>query len=353
MDFTERLASLHEKIRNQEDSIETEEATKTAFVMPFISTILGYDVFNPLEVIPEYTADLGTKKGEKVDYAVMESGTVRILIECKKSNEPLSVDHASQLFRYFATTAARIAILTNGEVYQFFTDLDKPNMMDRKPFLELDFNNMDETVIPELRKLTKEEFDLESVLNAAEELKYVGQIKRLVASQFRDPDPEWVGFFTTRVYEGRLTQRVRDQFNPLVLKATKQFLNEQVNDRLKSALGSDGYGHEDASSGDELAASTEMVDQESQPPKPPEASFEELEGHRIVTAIVCSEVEPRRVVKRKGKTHFSVLLDDSNRKPIARLRFGGRQKQLGVFDSEKNETQITIETLQDIYKYAD
>jgi hypothetical protein len=134
MEFAEKLSALAAKVRQQRGVIQTEEATKNAFVMPFISTILGYDVFNPMEVVPEFIADVGLKKGEKIDYAIVKDGEVQILIECKKSTEPVKIEHASQLFRYFAVTNARIAILTNGEVYQFFTDLDAPNRMDAKPF---------------------------------------------------------------------------------------------------------------------------------------------------------------------------------------------------------------------------
>src|SRR6478609_8855934 len=135
MEFAERLSALAAKVQNQRAAIQTEEATKNAFIMPFISTILGYDVFNPLEVVPEFTADLGLKRGEKIDYAIMREGEVQILIECKTATGQLKIEHASQLFRYFAVTNARIAVLTNGEVYNFYTDLDAPNRMDEKPFL--------------------------------------------------------------------------------------------------------------------------------------------------------------------------------------------------------------------------
>ncbi|OOF29807.1 type I restriction endonuclease [Salinivibrio proteolyticus] len=137
MDFIERLQALSKKVGQLADSIETEEATKTALVMPFLHNVLGYDIFDPSEVIPEFTADTGTKKGEKVDYALMKDGEVQILIECKKVNETLSPKHSSQLYRYFSVTNARIAILTNGCEYQFFTDLDAPNKMDNKPFTEI------------------------------------------------------------------------------------------------------------------------------------------------------------------------------------------------------------------------
>jgi hypothetical protein len=353
MDIAERTQALALKIRKQKAGIETEEATKNAFVMPFISTVLGYDVFNPAEVIPEFTADVGTKKGEKIDYAVAHDGKIQVLIEVKKVNDPLRIEHASQLFRYFAVTNARIAILTNGEVYQFYTDLDAPNRMDAKPFLVLDFSALDETLLPELAKLTKESFDLDSVISAAGELKYIGQLKRVLAAQFKEPEDEWVKFLTARVYEGSFTQRVREQFVPLVVKATRQFLNEQVNDRLKNALG----GPDAYVSVSQGTVESELVQEEV--PAPVDAgdevvtTEEEIEGYRIVRAIVCSEVPVSRVIARDAKTYCGVLLDDNNRKPIARLWLNRSKKYLGVFDENKVETRIPISDVQDIYRYAD
>jgi hypothetical protein len=351
MEIAERTQALALKIRKHKAGIETEEATKNAFVMPFISTVLGYDVFNPAEVIPEFTADVGTKKGEKIDYAVSHGDKIQLLIEVKKVSDPLRIEHASQLYRYFAVTNARIAILTNGEVYQFYTDLDAPNRMDAKPFLVLDFAALDETLLPELAKLTKESFDLDSVISAAGELKYIGQLKRVLAAQFKQPEDEWVRFLTTRVYEGSFTQKVREQFVPLVVKAAGQFLTEQVNDRLKNALGGP----------DSYVSVSAGIPEESEPvveERPVDASGDvittedEIEGYRIVRAIVCSEVPVSRVVARDTKTYCGVLLDDNNRKPIARLWFNRSKRYLGVFDENKAETRIPLEDVQDIYQYA-
>lgn len=320
--------------------------------MPFISTILGYDVFNPLEVVPEFIADVGVKKGEKIDYAIMHGGTVQILIECKKSKEPLRIEHASQLFRYFAVTNARIAILTNGEVYQFFTDLDAPNRMDAKPFLVLDLNEVDETLIPELMKLSKDEFDLDSIISAAGELKYIGAIKRAIAAEFRQPEDDWVKFLTSKVYEGPFTQKVREQFTGLVTKATKQFLNEQVNERLKTALGSPNFP---MANDPELASTvtSEPSVEEDLIETGIETTLEEMEGFHIVRAIVCGDVKPSRVVQRDAKSYCAVLLDDNNRKPIARLHFNRTQKYLGLFDETKTETRVPLNSLDEIYEHAD
>ncbi|MCW2289460.1 hypothetical protein EDF60_2480 [Leucobacter luti] len=358
-EITERLNSLAAKLGQQRGSIETEEATKNAFVMPFISLVLGYDVFNPNEVVPEFTADVGTKRGEKVDYAIVKDGAVQILIECKHVGAPLNIKHASQLFRYFATTSARIAVLTNGDEYHFFTDLDAPNKMDEKPFLVIQVSDLDSALIPELNKLAKDAFDLDSIISAAEELKYVGEFKRVLAAQFSEPDTDWVKFLTARVYEGSFTQKVRDQFSGLVTKAMKQFLNDRVNDRLKAALGGQAMQNDNASVSSSDAsehvatASARSAVDSSEGRDDIETTLEELEGFQIVRAIACSEVTPSRIAQRDNKTYFGILLDDNNRKPIARLWFNTGQKYLGLFDEEKNETRVPIESLDEIYQHAE
>ncbi|UJD81990.1 restriction endonuclease [Serratia rubidaea] len=348
MDILDELHSLSAKIRQQSEIIQTEEATKSAFVMPFISRVLGYDVFDPTEVIPEFICDVGMKKGEKVDYAILKSDDIQILIECKKIGEPLNLNHASQLFRYFHVTNARISVLTNGQVYKFFTDLDAPNKMDEKPFLELDLLDIDENIIPELNKLTKSAFDVESVVNAAGELKYVSQIKKIFSAQFTNPDDDFVKLFASRVYDGMLTQKVREQFYALTKKSAAQWLNDQVNERLKSALKgvTKELPHEEGKDQDVLVGNEEDKSEII-------TTEQEIEGFHIVKSIVRIAVEPHRITYRDTKSYFGVLLDDNNRKPICRLHFNRTQLYIGVFDSSKKETRHPIETLDDIYKYAE
>ena len=350
MEFLERLNALSAKVRQQSTSIQTEEATKIAFVMPFINSVLGYDVFDPSEVTPEYVCDIGTKKGEKIDYAILKNGEIQILIECKKIGEPLNINHASQLFRYFHVTSARISILTNGQVYKFFTDLDAPNKMDEKPFLELDILDIDEHAVPELQKLTKSAFDVDSIINAAGELKYVGQIKKEIASQFNQPDDDFVKFFANRVYDGIITQKVREQFGVLTRKATAQFLSDQVNDRLKSAMSGalqPAYTLAPAAP----SATSEPVEDSDEDRV--QTTLEELEGFHIVKAIIRTVVEAKRIIHRDTQSYFGVLLDDNNRKPLCRLHFNRSQKYLGLFDKDKNETRHPIVSLDDIYGFAD
>ena len=203
MDFIEKVQDIAQRIPKTLDYIQTEEATKSAFVMPLIQA-LGYDIFNPLEVVPEFTADHGTKKGEKVDYAVKKDDSIVMLIECKWCGKTLDGCHASQLYRYFSVTEARFGILTNGIQYQFFSDLDEPNKMDSKPFFEFDMLDFDEQKVDELKKFTKTTFDLDNILTTASDLKYTNAIKKVFREELDNPSVEFVRYFAKKVYNGSL-----------------------------------------------------------------------------------------------------------------------------------------------------
>lgn len=347
MEFEEAIARMSEKIYKLRDSITTEEATKNAFIMPFIGNVLGYDVFDPNEVIPEFTADVGVKKSEKVDYALVLDDQVQILIECKKIGVSLSLENASQLYRYFACTHARIGVLTNGQIWNFYMDLDEPNKMDSKPFLVLDLLDVDKSNLPELKKLTKPSFDINSIADSAEELKYVGALKRAVADEFKDPSDDFVRLLTSHVYDGAFRQSVLSKFHPLVDKALKRFLSDQVNDRLTTALGADSPDDENdetlqEESAQDIASDDGVV-----------TTDDEMAGYRIIKAIACSEVEPSRISLRDAKSYCAIFLDDNNRKPIARLYFNSKQKYIGIFDEKKECERSPIDNLNEIYAHAD
>jgi hypothetical protein len=224
--------------------------------------------------------------------------------------------------------------------------------MDTKPFLVLDLKTIDETLLPEVAKLTKETFDLDSVMSAAGELKYVGQMKRLLATEFKEPSSDFLRLFATQIYPGRaFTQKMREELTPLVVKATTQFLNEQARERLKTALDEDGKAAKDDVKEVVPTSPLDFVIEEDVQGDIV-STDEELEGYRIVQAIVCSEVFANRVIGRDSKTYFAVLLDNNNRKPIARLWFNRQQKYLGVFDENKVETRMPIEASEDIYRHA-
>lgn len=351
MDFIERLQSLSKKISQQSSAITTEEATKNAFIMPFLHNVLGYDVFDPTEVIPEFTADTGIKKGEKVDYAILKDGQVQILVECKKYSEKLSTKHAGQLFRYFSVTNARIGVLTNGAQYEFYTDLDAPNKMDEKPFLILNLEDIDEHIVPEVLKLTKSSFDVDSVVDAAGELKYLSQIKKILNEQFNEPEEEFVKFFASRIYDGVLTAKVKHTFSEITSKALKQFLNDSINARLKSAMGA-SITTTSTSIDIPETKSTENTTDDSEKNKV-DTTIEEIEAFNVIKAILRQQFEVTRIAARDTQSYFGVLLDDNNRKPLCRLHFNAKQKYLGLFDESKKETRHPISSIDEIFNFSD
>ena len=338
MELQNQLKTLAEKVIKLKEQIDTEESTKHAFVLPFIN-LLGYDTFNPTEVVPEFTADLGLKKGEKVDYAIFQNGVPIIIIECKNWKEKLNA-HNSQLFRYFHTTKTRFALLTNGIEYQFFTDLESANKMDEKPFLEFDITQLKENVVNEIAKFHKKNFNVDEIVDNASSLKYTKEIKKLIGEELQAPSYDFVRLFASRIYTGRLTEKVMGEFTDLVSKAFIQTISEKVNDRLNSAL------HKEAEKQQEEDKEPEKVSKV-------DTTEEELEGYRIVVAILRRKLSVDRIVHWDTQSYFGILLDDNNRKPLCRLHLNGGNKYLGTFDEQKEETRHLIETVDDIYHFED
>lgn len=353
MDFIERLQGLSKKVKQIGSTLETEEATKNALIMPFLHSVLGYDVFDPTEVVPEFNADTATKKGEKVDYALLKDGEVKILIECKKFGEKLLTKHASQLFRYFSVTNARIAILTNGDIYEFYTDLDAPNKMDEKPFLTLNMSDIDDHIVPEVKKLTKTSFDVDSVVDAAGELKYLNQIKKALQEQFNNPEEDFVKFFTSKVYEGVQTAKVKAQFLEITTKALKQFLNDSINNRLKSAIGNNDEMVRNSSVVPKDIATEAVAEVIEEEKSKVITTAEELDGFNIVKAILRVKFDVSRITARDTQSYFGILLDDNNRKPLCRLHFNAKQKYIGITGEDRKETRYPIDSLDEIYNLSD
>lgn len=348
MDFIDQIQELALLIPKQLDHIHTEEATKSSLVLPFIQA-LGYNVFSPLEVIPEFTADVGTAKGEKVDYAIKNGDELCMLFECKWAGSDLDKEHHKQLYRYFSVTDSRIAVLTNGIIYRFYSDLDSPNKMDEKPFLEIDMLNLNETDINELKKLTKSKFELNIILSTASDLKYTREIKFVLNEQLAAPTEDFVRFFSSQIYKGKNTQKVIEQFTPIVKKAFGQFITEKIQDRLKSALTQTDA--EDKTPTDEQEPETEMAGTDIKDGI--ETTEEEMESFYIVRAILREVVDITRIQHRDTKSYFGILLDDNNRKPICRLHYNSSQKYITTFDKDKKEEKTPIESLNDIYNFSD
>lgn len=345
MDFKDTIKQLAERVAKLKDNIQTEEATKNAFIMPFINA-LGYDVFDPLEVVPEMTCDIGTKKGEKIDYAIMKDDNPILLIECKHWKQDLNL-HDNQLLRYFNVSKAKFGLLTNGIVYRFYTDLIEPNKMDEKPFLEIDVTDFKDMQIEELKKFHKSYFDVDTILSSASELKYTGELKAIIAKEFASPSPDFVKFFAKQVYDGMVTSKLLEQFTSLTKKSISNYINDLISERLKSALKSE------ETEIIESDKSTENAPIEKEEDSKIVTTEEELEAYRIVKAICRQKVDVARIVYRDAQTYFAILLDDNNRKPICRMYFNTATKYVATIDENKKDVKHAIENLDDIYKYSE
>lgn len=341
MELKASIVKLGERIDQLKDQIQTEEATKNAFIMPFIQA-LGYDVFNPLEVIPEFIADIGTKKGEKIDYAIIKEGQPTILIECKHWAQVLDI-HDGQLLRYFHVSNAKFGVLTNGIEYRFYTDLVEANKMDEKPFLEFKINNIKDVQIEELSKFHKSVFDVESISNTASELKYTKEIRSLFQKELQEPSSEFVKHFARQVYPSNISSRILEQFTRFVKKSTQQYISDLITERLKFAL-----SKEDEKNKNEAA--TESKELEKDPVK---TTQEEIEAFLIVKSIGRIAVDINRVSYRDAKTYFVILLDDNNRKTICRMYLNGSKKTIAFLDNERKEIRHEISSLNDIYQYSE
>lgn len=344
MDFKDQIKILGERVIKLKEQIMTEEATKNAFIMPFLQS-LGYDVFNPTEVVPEFVADLGIKKGEKIDYAIFKDNKPILLVECKHWAQNLDL-HDGQLLRYFHVSKSKFGLLTNGIIYRFYSDLVEANKMDEKPFLEFNITEIKDNQIEELKKFHKSYFDVDSIVNTASELKYSNELKQLLNQELINPSSEFVKYFAKQVYPSIITAKVLDQFTNLIKKSAQQYISDLITERLKTAL-----NQEKESSNQLEAVSSQALEQESD--SKIETTEEELESFMIVKTILRQKVDVKRIAYRDAQSYFAILLDDNNRKTICRLYLNGNKKYIALIDESKKEVKTEILTLDDIFKQAD
>ena len=342
MDFIDQLRQFSSRVTRMKDQIATEEATKTSLIMPFFQSILGFDVFNPDEFVPEFTADVGVKKGEKVDYAICIDGAPAILIEAKWCGTPLE-KHDSQLFRYFGTTNAKFAILTNGVQYKFYTDLEAQNKMDLSPFLEVDILNIKESVASELKKFHKSTFNIDELATSASTLKYSNDIKNTFATQLKSPSDDYIRFYLSQVYDGMKTQVIIDKFRPIVRDSLNSYISELMNERISSAL------KKEATRVEEEEKAPNEAEQDDSPRII--TTEEEIEAYYAIKAILAGKIDVSRISYKDTESYFNILLDNNTRKWICRLRLDGSKKHLSIPDENKKELRFPIESTNDLFAH--
>lgn len=341
MDFSEKIIQFSKRVQSLRNQIQTEEATKTALIMPFFQ-LLGYDVFNPSEFMPEYTADVGIKKGEKIDYAIFLNGELGILLEAKSVNEDLG-KHGSQLFRYYATSPARFGILTNGIVYKFYTDLDAPNKMDDRPFLEFNLLDIKDNLIPEIRKFERNNYDCDNILTSATELKYTNEMKKVLIEEMANPSDDFVRFLLKDIYTGVKTQAVIDKFKGTTKKAFYQFVTDILNDRFKAVI--------ENSATSDTVPTVEIETADTEPVNKITTTMEELEAFAIVKALLKDVIAPSRLFYRDTESYLGILMDDNKNKWICRIAIGKVQTNLFIPDENKKQLRYPLNSIDDLYNY--
>lgn len=330
MSFKEDVADLAKRALSAQTIAQTEEATKNAVVMPFLR-VLGFDVFDPAQVVPEFVADIGIKKGEKIDYAVKIGGKLEYLVEAKSISTNLRDAEYSQLFRYFNAADANIAILTNGLNFWFFTDLDASNKMDQSPFFKFDLLSYDDNDIKELEKFHKDHFSIENVQSAAASLKYLRGAMSYIEKQWASPDEDFTRFIAKEFYDGKLTATVVDTLKPIIKRAFDDLFRQRAKQRIDVAF----------EGAEETLPTVDETKVETTP--------DELRGFMIVQAIAAEVTSVTRIVIRDAQSYCAVLFDDNNRKPIIRLHFNGKSKFVTIFNATKEGVRHDIERVEDLF----
>lgn len=331
MEFKDELKKYTGRLETIKDTLQTEETTKMSLIVPFFQ-LLGYDVFNPLEFCPEYTADIGIKKGEKVDYAILMDNEPVILVEAKSVNKKLD-RHSSQLFRYFVSTSAKFAVLTNGVEYKFYTDLDETNKMDKDPFLSINLLNLKDNEITQLSKFKKRNLNISEIMDSASLLKYNSLFKNYIKNQFESPTDDFVKLLLQPVYKGAKTQSVIEKFRPIVEKALNDYINELLTDKIQVALNTT------------VISPTAVV------------SDIQTEEHWDILSeiknILKNTVDVSKISLKHTGSYTAVLYERNVRKWICRLSLSGAQKVLILPDRNKNEIRIPISDIIDLRNFSE
>jgi hypothetical protein len=308
MVFSDDIAKVSEQVRKRAEFVTGEEATKMSLIIPFFSA-LGYDVSEPSEVIPEFIADFAIKKSgqlEKVDYAIAINGAVVMIIEAKARDKKPEA-HDGQLKRYFnGLLTTRVAIVTNGLEYRFFTDLRHENVMDDEPFFSFNILNYDQKQLENLKFFHRDNFDSAIIKRHAEEMVYLKGMTHLVDNLLRSPSDEFIRFLVTQLgtiapnyaVEGRVTNRVLDKFRPIVKKSIQSSLVDLMTQSISREM--------EQVSPEPQAIEIEEIQEEQEliTGKGVETTVEELEAFEKVKSIATRSKNYNLEVQYKDVTSY-------------------------------------------------
>lgn len=340
MEFIQRVRQFVQQAEPNLQYITNEEATKLALVFPFLQ-MLGYNTANPAEVMPEFTADVGTKKGEKVDIAIQMNGQPMILIEVKPYGTDLTL-HDTQLFRYFTSTSAKFGVLTDGLRYRFFSDLEDKNKMDGHPFFEVNLLDADDSHIAELQRFEKDSFDVDEATSAAAELKYTRRILFGMERELRNPSDQFLTFWLREIGIARVTKARRTELRPVVKRALNQFVTERVNARLQSAM--ERVGSEQETRHDEMG-----VTEHSEADEEGLRKAEEQEAFLVLKAILRRVIPVERIHYRETQNYLTITIDPNRLNDICRVYIGKRRKAIELLSQPRERYQF--DTVDDLFEF--
>jgi hypothetical protein len=324
MSFKEDLLKLAGQVEKRKEYTGTEEATKNSLILPFLQ-VLGFDVFNPLEVQPEYCSAFGGAKNARVDYAILKDSAPIIFLEAKPVDDSLK-GHYSQLRSYFnATPTVRVAIITNGVIYRFYTDLNVQNIMDDTSFLEINITLLSDADTEVLSLFKKEEFDAQKVVCVAEELAYATNLIEILEKVFREPNDDFIKYLLSELkYPAPKTSSVLDKFRPIVKKAIYQALVNLVQKGLASPATM------------EVAAVTDSADIKRQIV----TTGDELKAFEVIKVILAEAGKDAEQIQYKDTTvYFSIFIKNPSNW-IVRLNLDSAKKSI--------TTNIPVNALQDM-----
>lgn len=340
------INTLIERIKTTDKSkILTEEETKQAFILPFLHA-LGYNVFDTNVIKPEYTADIGTKKGEKVDYAILSNGAPIVLIEAKHHKENLD-NHKNQLIRYFQVCAGkfgcRFAILTNGLEYRFFSDTQKDNVMDTAPFLTINLENPKTRDLSELKRFAKDALNVDEIKKIAKANLYHQQIQQIFKDEVENPSDDFVEFFARKILndDKRITQKIKDEFKEPVKKTLKYIISDLANEQITKIK-------------NEIAEAQKADNKDLEESKEDEiiTTEEELQAFYIIKSLFADkdDIKLDKITYKDTKFYFGILLDNKTTKWFCRLYLNGGKKYF-IVPCENSEKRIDINEISELYKF--
>lgn len=346
MAFEDDFARHVDQVKQRLPHVRGEESTKHSLVVPLLA-LLGYDVWDPREVLPEYGADFTKQKRagqvEKVDYAIQINGAPVIFVECKAVGGELD-NHDGQLSRYYNTTpSVRVGIITNGVRIKVFTDLKSPNIMDDKPWMDFDLRTAKTAEIDALKRFRKADFAPDQIVSLAEEMLYYSVLLGWVSSQIREPSEPLVRLVAESIPSiTRIDKKVVDRLTPILRKAIQAAIldnvarslsapapavEEPAAPQLTAAAGGARAPSPAAAAG--VAAAGAPAPSSTATPAPAATNDgardgivttpEELESHAIIARLVWEKYPEAAVTYRDAKSYFTVTQRDNWRKWFIRV----------------------------------